>query len=62
MRWRLGDGSALTLWTSPGTATVGGFPAMPGRVLLAEAPGSERDAARGELPPWSVVWFIGEPA
>lgn len=55
-RWRLGDGARLCLLANL-SAEPAGCPELPqGRMLFA-VPGA-MDA--GRLPPWSVVWVLGE--
>lgn len=56
--WTLGDGSLLTLTANLGPDTVAGVPPADGRLLHA----TPAAAVPGRLPPWSVVWHLGEAA
>ncbi len=59
VRWRLGDGAALSLCCNLGDAAQVAAPASPGgRVLYASQPGLEALVEAGTLPPWSVFWRL----
>ncbi len=54
VRWRLGDGSELTLLANLGLRAIQTGPAQ-GRRIFASAPRASRS---GTLPPWGVVWSL----
>jgi maltooligosyltrehalose trehalohydrolase len=58
VQWPMGDGSLLTLLANLGPEVLGGFERPPGETLWVSS-GEAREAGR-ELPPWSVVWNLGE--
>lgn len=61
-RWRLGDGSILSLAANLGTDPRAGFAPHAGRVLFASSPEAAQALERGELPGWSVVFRLDEAA
>ncbi len=61
VRWRLGEGSALTLIANLRDGelvqpTLAGHAS--GRALLARPDSASADLAAGRLPPWSVIWQL----
>ncbi|MBA3426826.1 MAG: malto-oligosyltrehalose trehalohydrolase [Rubrobacter sp.] len=55
-QWTLGDGSRLTLHANLGDAPLGGFERPEGGLLYA----TERAEDAGEMPAWSVAWYLRE--
>jgi hypothetical protein len=55
VRWRLGDGSMLTLLANLGPWPLDGVERPSGRLLYASD--GVADDVR-ELPGWSVVWYL----
>ena len=64
LRWRLGDGAALSLAANLGPeAASSSARELPGRLLHETHPGLRRRLAEaGQMPPWSVLWTIADPA
>jgi malto-oligosyltrehalose trehalohydrolase len=61
--WKLADGGRLVLCANPGAAPKSGFPALEGATTLYATDAATTEAlARGELPPWSVVWSLVDEA
>ncbi len=62
LRWRLGDGSRLSLAANLGENTIEAAPAN-GALIFATANLDAATLAAGRLPPWSVAWHLqtGEP-
>jgi 1,4-alpha-glucan branching enzyme len=59
VNWMLGDGSTLHLIARlAATARCGSALPVPGRRLFSTDPSSA--PARGELPPWTVIWHLDE--
>jgi 1,4-alpha-glucan branching enzyme/maltooligosyltrehalose trehalohydrolase len=58
--WRLGDGTRLTLLANLGDSTVEGALHFTGTVLYLSQPDLPAIFATGQMPPWSVAWFIEE--
>lgn len=60
VRWRLGDGSGLTLVANLGDSPlpVTATDLAVGKPLYACPPSLTIDAATDQLPPWCVVWFL----
>ena len=57
--WRLGDGSQLELVANLSAERSRQAPKPgPGRLLYATEDGMLQGLERGELPPWSAVWFL----
>lgn len=67
VRWRLGDGSLLTLLANLGERELpvpGLRGALPGRALHVEPTDAADPIAAGRLPPWTAAWYLdagGEP-
>ena len=60
VHWRLGDGSHLTLLANLGSKPVSGI-AKPCGNLLTAVPAHRENRFSGQLPAWSVWWFL-EPS
>lgn len=58
-QWRLGDGSRLTLLANLAAAPLAGMhaPSPAQRIFVVSDPDAA-DARGGELPPWSVQWWL----
>lgn len=57
VHWRLGDGSHLALLANLGPKPASGIPMPSGRLLTA-VPTPREDRFSGQLPAWSVWWFL----
>ncbi|HSK99625.1 MAG TPA: DUF3459 domain-containing protein [Rubrobacteraceae bacterium] len=57
VRWRLGDGSLLTLLANLASEPLGGLGRAEGDLLYASGGVAETG---GELPGWSVAWYLRE--
>ncbi len=55
-QWTLGDGSLLTLLANLGDETLGGFENVVGESIYATE--GATPSVSGELPAWSVAWFL----
>jgi maltooligosyltrehalose trehalohydrolase len=64
LTWGLGDGSALSLDANLSADGLSGVPVRQrhGRLLYASHPELRETLARGERPPWSVLWTIAHPS
>jgi 1,4-alpha-glucan branching enzyme/maltooligosyltrehalose trehalohydrolase len=58
--WRLGDGALLTLLANLGDSAVEGTLHFTGTALYLSQPDLPTIFATGQMPPWSVAWFIEE--
>jgi maltooligosyltrehalose trehalohydrolase len=58
--WHLGGGVALTLLANLGEDAVEGVVKPAGRLIFATDPHCAAALERGTLPPWSVLWFVGQ--
>lgn len=58
--WRLGDGTRLTLLANLGDSAVEGALHFTGTALYLSQPDLPAIFATGQMPPWSVAWFIEE--
>jgi malto-oligosyltrehalose trehalohydrolase len=59
-RWRLGDGSGLTLLANLAEQPVARVERPTGNLLYATSEGVLTSLDAATLPPWSVAWFLGE--
>jgi malto-oligosyltrehalose trehalohydrolase len=63
VRWRLGDGARLRLWTQLGPEPcVDGPTSSAGRLLFTTHDTLPTLLERGEMPPWSAAWYLEESA
>jgi 1,4-alpha-glucan branching enzyme len=60
--WRLGDGSRLSLIANLGAARVAGFARPEGELILESRPGLIEEIGQGQLPGWSLAWFLAREA
>ena len=60
VRWRLGDGTGLTLLANLGGASVEGVLHFAGTPLYLSQPDLPAILAAGCIPAWSAAWFIEE--
>jgi maltooligosyltrehalose trehalohydrolase len=56
--WTLGDGARLSLVANLGARPQSGFPRPAGEVVFASRPGLVEALEQGQLPGWSLAWFL----
>jgi len=60
--WRLADDSRLTVLANLTERRVAAVERPPGLALTETGPGTSTPDQRLQLPPWSVTWFLHQPA
>jgi hypothetical protein len=58
VEWRMGDGSILRLVANAGKKTLSSLPEVQGTVFYESEPGLAGRLRHGNIPPWSVAWFL----
>jgi maltooligosyltrehalose trehalohydrolase len=56
--WMLGDGSRLTLIGNVGSEPATGFALPAGEPIFESQPGLIAEVEKGQLPGWSLIWFL----
>jgi hypothetical protein len=54
----LGDGSRLTLIGNVGSEPATGFALPAGEPIFESQPGLIAEVEKGQLPGWSLIWFL----